>query len=92
MIRITSVLRDREISMVKLSSKTETRLRYGIKMLSGFACEHVAHAKRNGSTNPDAEHCDKRDMERGACCNGCWARRWAEDMARLVPDVADRGK
>lgn len=77
--------------MIQLNKKAEVRLRYGIKMLSGFICEHVAAAKRSGATNPEAEHCDKRDLERGACCNGCWARRWAESMDNLVPENLDPG-
>jgi hypothetical protein len=48
-------------------------LKRDLRYLRSFGCEHVIH-----SGKPD-EHCDKRDGERGGCCNSCWARRWAEE-------------
>lgn len=43
-----------------------------LEYLGSFGCEHVIQSG-------DAEqHCDKKDGVRGACCNSCWARRWAK--------------
>lgn len=28
--------------------------------------------------------CELADEQRGGCCNACWARRWAEELRRLL--------
>lgn len=70
--------------MIQLDDTDEAVLRNGIRTMKGFACEHVLKAKFDGVAYPDAQHCDKKDLQRGACCNACWARRWAEKMDGII--------
>lgn len=49
-----------------------------LKHMASFGCSHVIFSGR------ESEHCDKKDIERGACCNSCWARRSAQ---RYLPQA-----
>jgi len=40
-----------------------------LKIMTSFACEHERH---------DRPTCDEANVERGGCCNACWARRFAQ--------------
>ncbi|KKK98829.1 hypothetical protein LCGC14_2638830 [marine sediment metagenome] len=42
---------------------------HDLGVLQSFACEH----KREGEAD-----CDEADIERGGCCNSCWASRFAK--------------
>jgi hypothetical protein len=46
--------------------------RKDIEYIASFNCEWVTQ------TGKEDQHCDLKDGERGACCNSCWARRWAK--------------
>ena len=48
--------------------------REAIESLTKLNCDHVIFS---GDVD---QHCDKKDGERGACCNSCWTRRWAENV------------
>lgn len=45
------------------------RFRDSIVMMSSFVCDHARQGYK---------HCDEADLIRGACCNSCWARRFAK--------------
>ena len=49
-----------------------------LKYLASFNCDHVIF-----SGIEDA-HCEKdnNEINRGACCNSCWVRRWAKDKLK----------
>lgn len=38
-----------------------------LRIMATMACEHA----------PNGRPCDVADIERGGCCNACWARRFA---------------
>ena len=40
-----------------------------LRVLASMECEHA----RNGQKS-----CDEADLQRGGCCNSCWARRMAK--------------
>jgi len=46
-----------------------------IEALTKLNCDHVIFGD-------ESQHCDKNDNDakRGACCNSCWTRRWAEGV------------
>ena len=48
--------------------------REAIELFTQLNCDHVI------TTGDKDQHCDKKDGERGACCNSCWTRRWAESV------------
>jgi hypothetical protein len=54
--------------MAKIKTMTMSVNINDLKTMASFACEH-----------PNAP-CDKHDLERGGCCNACWAARWAQQM------------
>jgi len=51
---------------------TITVNRRDLEMMASFACQH-------GEAT-----CDKHDIERGGCCNACWASRWAKRMLKRL--------
>lgn len=70
--------------MIKIEDKDERMFRLGMETMAKFSCEHVSQAARAGFKEPKMAHCDRTDIERGACCNACWARRWAEQMRKTL--------
>ena len=63
----------------KLYNKNMNKIivsREAIELLTTMNCDHVIF-----SGDPE-QHCDKKDSERGACCNSCWTRRWAIEVLK----------
>jgi len=58
--------------LVRDAQKVSVRVN-DVRAIASMQCEHELH---NGL------HCDKADIDRGGCCNACWARRWAEGVLR----------
>jgi len=42
-----------------------------LEIIAGMTCEHVIRGEKP---------CDEADLERGGCCNACWASRWAKQQ------------
>lgn len=40
-----------------------------LETIASMSCEHA---------NQGGRSCDEADLERGGCCNFCWASRWAK--------------
>jgi len=64
-----------EVHIEEVVDKTPPDNQDPLETLASFNCDHVIFS------GDDDQHCDKHP-ERGACCNSCWARRWAEDQLK----------
>lgn len=63
-----------EVCPAPLSTIAQVAVR-DLQTLAGIGCEHVARGERS---------CDEADMERGGCCNSCWASRWAKGVLKGI--------
>ncbi len=57
-----------------MDEEAKLELAQGIQTIKSFSCQHKPT-------------CD--EVDRGACCNSCWARKWAEGFEKLVGPLPD---